>query len=177
MSLTTHRTTRKRKLKSSSIEVPRIEPRRILPTGLLGYSVTGLLGGCVWGTAVPCRIRRVRSGAAGPYQVVSCRARLRRAAPAGSGWQPSNPATSYAPPMHFETKAVHAGGIPDEATGAVSQPLHLSTTFERNASDGQPSHGYSYIRDHNPTQTRLESALAAIDSADGALAFASGMAA
>jgi len=79
--------------------------------------------------------------------------------------------------MRFETKAVHAGGKPDEATGAVSPPLHLSTTFERNASDGQPSHGYSYIRDHNPTQTRLESALAAIDSAEGALAFASGMAA
>jgi cystathionine gamma-synthase len=79
--------------------------------------------------------------------------------------------------MRFETKAVHAGGLPDEATGAISPPIQLSTTFERNASDGQPSHGYSYIRDHNPTQTRLEEALAAIDSAEGALAFASGMAA
>jgi cystathionine gamma-synthase len=79
--------------------------------------------------------------------------------------------------MRFETKAVHAGGKPDEATGAVAPPVHLSTTFERNASDGQPSHGYSYIRDHNPTQTRLEVALATIDSAEGALAFASGMAA
>src|SRR6202165_1612033 len=79
--------------------------------------------------------------------------------------------------MHFETKAVHAGGEPDEATGAISPPIQLSTTFERNASDGAPSHGYSYIRDHNPTQTRLEEALAAIDSAEAALAFASGMAA
>ncbi len=79
--------------------------------------------------------------------------------------------------MHFETKAVHSGANPDEATGAISPPIHLSTTFERNASDGQPSHGYSYIRDHNPTQTRLEAALAAIDSAEAALAFGSGMAA
>src|SRR6202011_4619794 len=79
--------------------------------------------------------------------------------------------------MRFETKAVHAGGEPDEATGAIAPPIQLSTTFERNASDGAPSHGYSYIRDHNPTQTRLEEALAAIDSAEAALAFASGMAA
>src|SRR5438552_8567585 len=79
--------------------------------------------------------------------------------------------------MRFETKAVHSGGEPDEATGAISPPIQLSTTFERRADDGQPSHGYSYIRDHNPTQTRLEEALAAIDSAEVALAFASGMAA
>ncbi len=79
--------------------------------------------------------------------------------------------------MHFETKAVHAGEQTDEQTGALSPPIHLSTTFERNADDGSPTHGYSYIRDHNPTQTRLEAALAAIDSAEGALAFASGMAA
>jgi cystathionine gamma-synthase len=79
--------------------------------------------------------------------------------------------------MKFETKAVHSGAQPDAATGAIAPPIQLSTTFERNASDGQPVHGYSYIRDHNPTQTRLESALAAIDSAEAALVFGSGMAA
>jgi cystathionine gamma-synthase len=79
--------------------------------------------------------------------------------------------------VRFETKAVHAGAKPDEATGAIAPPINLSTTFERNASDGEPAHGYSYIRDHNPTQTRLEAALAAIDSAEAALVFASGMAA
>src|SRR5579872_561052 len=79
--------------------------------------------------------------------------------------------------MHFETKAVHAGGETDESTGAIAPPIHLSTTFERKASDGSPSHGYSYVRDHNPTQTRLEQALAAIDSAEAALVFGSGMAA
>ena len=79
--------------------------------------------------------------------------------------------------MHFETKAIHSGAHIDEETGAVAPPIHLSTTFERRADDGEPSHGYSYIRDHNPTQTRLEEALAAIDSAAGAMAFSSGMAA
>src|SRR5438874_4891765 len=79
--------------------------------------------------------------------------------------------------MHFETKAIHSGAEVDGETGAVAPPIHLSTTFQRRADDGQPTHGYSYIRDHNPTQTRLEEALAAIDSAEAALAFGSGMAA
>ena len=79
--------------------------------------------------------------------------------------------------MHFETKAVHSGGQVDEETGAIVPPIHLSTTYERSATDGSPSHGFSYIRDANPTQTRLEEALAAIDSGEGSLAFASGMAA
>ena len=79
--------------------------------------------------------------------------------------------------MRFETKAIHSGAEIDGETGAVAPPIHLSTTFERRAEDGQPSHGYSYIRDHNPTQTRLEEALAAIDTAASALAFSSGMAA
>ena len=79
--------------------------------------------------------------------------------------------------MHFETKAIHSGAEIDGETGAIAPPIHLSTTFERRAADGAPTHGYSYIRDHNPTQTRLEEALAAIDSAAAALAFSSGMAA
>jgi len=78
--------------------------------------------------------------------------------------------------MRFETKAVHSGAGADEETGAISQPIHLSTTFERTV-DGAPSHGFSYIRDGNPTQEKLEEALAAIDSGSRALAFASGMAA
>jgi cystathionine gamma-synthase len=79
--------------------------------------------------------------------------------------------------MRFETKAVHSGAGADDETGAIAAPIHLSTTFERRAEDGEPSHGFSYIRDGNPTQVRLEEALAAIDSASQALAFASGMAA
>ena len=39
--------------------------------------------------------------------------------------------------MKIETLAVHAGHEIDSATGAVTQPIHLSTTFER-AADGTP---------------------------------------
>jgi cystathionine gamma-synthase len=76
--------------------------------------------------------------------------------------------------MHFETKAIHAGMHVDEETGAVAPPLHLSTTFERSES-GETPRGFDYIREGNPTQVRLEEALAAIDNAAAALAFASGM--
>jgi cystathionine gamma-synthase len=78
--------------------------------------------------------------------------------------------------MKFETLAIHAGAEPDPSTGALAPPIHLSTTFEH-APDGTALHGFTYIRDANPTQTRLEESLAAIDSAAAALAFASGMAA
>lgn len=78
--------------------------------------------------------------------------------------------------MRFETTAVQTAGEPDETTGAIAPPIHLSTTFERDE-HGETPRGYSYIRDANPTQTRLEQALAAIDSAAAALTFASGMAA
>lgn len=37
--------------------------------------------------------------------------------------------------MRFETKAVHAGRKVDPVTGAVTTPIHLSTTYER-AADG-----------------------------------------
>jgi cystathionine gamma-synthase len=78
--------------------------------------------------------------------------------------------------MHFETTVVHAGMHIDEETGAVATPIHLSTTFERSTAGDTPR-GFSYIRDGNPTQLRLEEALAAIDGGERALAFASGMAA
>lgn len=76
--------------------------------------------------------------------------------------------------MHFETKAVHAGMHIDEESGAIAPPIHLSTTFERSV-EGDTPRGFSYIRDGNPTQARLEEALAAIDGGEAALAFASGM--
>lgn len=76
--------------------------------------------------------------------------------------------------MHFETKAIHAGMHIDDSTGAVAPPIHLSTTFER-SEEGDTPRGFSYIRDGNPTQSRLEQALAAIEGGEAALAFASGM--
>src|SRR5262245_54874885 len=78
--------------------------------------------------------------------------------------------------MKLETIAVHAGADPDPATGAIAPPIHLSTTNEHGPAS-EPTHGYIYVREGNPTQARLEEALAAIHGAEAALAFASGMAA
>lgn len=78
--------------------------------------------------------------------------------------------------MKLETLAIHAGGEPDAATGAVAPPLHLATTFKHGPA-GERIAGYEYIRDASPTQDRLEAALAAVEGGAGALTFASGMAA
>jgi cystathionine gamma-synthase len=78
--------------------------------------------------------------------------------------------------VKFETVAVHAGAAVDPATGAVAPPIQLSTTFEHGPA-GETPRGHLYIRDSNPTQARLEEALAAIEGGGAALAFASGMAA
>jgi cystathionine gamma-synthase len=78
--------------------------------------------------------------------------------------------------MRPETLAVHAGGAPDAETGALAPPLHLTTTF-RHGPSGERVAGYEYQREGNPTQDRLETALAALEGGAAALAFASGMAA
>src|SRR5436853_239096 len=76
----------------------------------------------------------------------------------------------------FETIAVHAGHGVDPATGAVTPPIHLSTTFERDA-DGSYPHGYVYARNHNPNRNGLEAALAALEGGAACAAFSSGLAA
>jgi cystathionine gamma-synthase len=76
----------------------------------------------------------------------------------------------------FETIAVHAGGGPDRETGAIAPPIHLATTFEHGP-ESERLHDFYYIRENNPTQARLETALAAIEGGEKALAFASGLAA
>lgn len=79
-------------------------------------------------------------------------------------------------PYAFQTVSIHAGRRVDPATGAVAPPLHTSTTFERDP-DGAFSREYSYIRERNPNRDSLESCLAALEGAEEALAFSSGMAA
>lgn len=78
--------------------------------------------------------------------------------------------------MRFETLAVHAGGEPDPETGAISPPIHLATTF-RHGPAGERVAGFEYVREGNPTQDRLETALATLEGGEAALAFGSGMAA
>jgi cystathionine gamma-synthase len=78
--------------------------------------------------------------------------------------------------MRLETLAVHSGLHPDPATGAVSPPIYLSTTFER-APDGSFPHGYVYSRLGNPNRAWVEEALARLEGGVEAAAFSSGMAA
>ncbi len=80
------------------------------------------------------------------------------------------------PTYRFETLAVHAGHGVDPATGAVVEPIHLSTTFERDA-DGSYPRGYLYSRNHNPNRNGLEAALAALEGGSSSAAFGSGLAA
>lgn len=77
---------------------------------------------------------------------------------------------------HFETLAVHAGQHVDAGTGAVSAPIHLSTTFERRL-DGSYTDGFVYSRSDNPNRRALEECLAALEGGAAAAAFASGQAA
>ena len=77
--------------------------------------------------------------------------------------------------LGFETLAIHAGQLPDEASGAVVTPITLSTTF---AQSGVGNHkGFEYSRSGNPTRNALETCVAALEGASNGLAFASGLAA
>ncbi|HYE93661.1 MAG TPA: aminotransferase class V-fold PLP-dependent enzyme, partial [Terriglobales bacterium] len=78
--------------------------------------------------------------------------------------------------MRIETRAVHAGRGVDPATGAVTLPIHLSTTFERDA-DGAYPRGHLYARNSNPTRVALETCLASLEGGAAAAAFSSGSAA
>jgi cystathionine gamma-lyase len=73
------------------------------------------------------------------------------------------------------TKAIHCGNAPDQETGAVIAPIYQTSTYVQ-ASPGQ-HRGYEYTRSHNPTRTRLEACLAALEHAKYAVVTASGMAA
>jgi len=78
--------------------------------------------------------------------------------------------------MRIETLAAHAGHAVDPSTGAVTPPIHLSTTFEREP-DGSYRQGFLYARTSNPTRQLLESSLAELEGGASAIAFSSGLAA
>ena len=76
--------------------------------------------------------------------------------------------------MKIETLAVHAGHSVDPSTGAVSAPIHLSTTFERDI-EGTYSRGHMYTRNSNPNRAALEEGIRMLEGGAAAAAFASGM--
>ena len=75
----------------------------------------------------------------------------------------------------FATIAIHAGQEPDPETGAVTVPIYPTSTYVQQ--ELGKNKGYEYARVSNPTRTRLEENLAALEGGTAARAFASGMAA
>jgi O-acetylhomoserine (thiol)-lyase len=80
----------------------------------------------------------------------------------------------------FDTLAIHAGAAPDPATGARATPIYQTTAFVFNdvqhASDlfALKAFGNIYTRIMNPTQSVLETKVAALEGGTAALAVASG---
>lgn len=72
--------------------------------------------------------------------------------------------------------AAQAGHFIDPATGAITPPVHPSTTFARDA-DYAPIGTTTYSRYHNPTYEQVERVAAELDEGAEALVFAAGMAA
>ncbi|WP_417511323.1 O-acetylhomoserine aminocarboxypropyltransferase/cysteine synthase family protein [Microbacterium sp.] len=83
----------------------------------------------------------------------------------------------------FRTRALHAGGTPDAATGARAVPIYQTTSFVfDDAKDAGnlfalQKYGNIYSRIGNPTVAALEERLASLEGGIGAVATASGMSA
>jgi O-acetylhomoserine (thiol)-lyase len=83
----------------------------------------------------------------------------------------------------FRTRAVHAGHVPDAATGARAVPIHQSTSFVFEDTTDAASlfalqkYGLIYSRIANPTVAVLEERLASLEGGLGAVATSSGQAA
>jgi O-acetylhomoserine (thiol)-lyase len=82
-----------------------------------------------------------------------------------------------------ETLAIHAGQIPDAATGARALPIYQTTSFVFDSAEHAASlfnlqtFGNIYSRLSNPTVAVLEERVAALEGGRAAVACASGMAA
>ena len=85
--------------------------------------------------------------------------------------------------FHPETLAIHAGQIPDAATGARALPIYQTTSFVFDSADHAASlfnlqtFGNVYTRLSNPTTAVFEERMAALEGGRAALATATGQAA
>ncbi len=83
----------------------------------------------------------------------------------------------------FETKQIHAGQSPDEATNARALPIYQTTSYTFNDTNHAANLfalkelGNIYTRIMNPTQAVVEDRIAALEGGVGALLVASGQAA
>lgn len=83
----------------------------------------------------------------------------------------------------IETQCLHAGQIPDPATGSRAVPIHQTTSYVFDSTDHAASlfnlqtFGNTYVRLTNPTTAVFEERMAALENGRAALAVSSGMAA
>jgi len=75
----------------------------------------------------------------------------------------------------LHTEALHAGTEPDPVTGALLTPIYQTTTYTQRAVGDHK--GFTYSRASNPTVTALEQRLAALEGAQYATCYGTGMAA
>lgn len=75
--------------------------------------------------------------------------------------------------MHFNTKAIHQGQLPDKETGAIIPPIYMTSTYVQES----PGHtkGYDYTRAGNPNFTNLEETIASLENGQYATVFSSGL--
>lgn len=85
--------------------------------------------------------------------------------------------------MHFDTLAIHGKEHFRNAENALNPPIYQTSTFVFNdiehveAVMSFKSDDYVYTRGNNPTLRLFENRMAALEKGEGAVAFASGMAA
>src|SRR5690242_21800844 len=83
----------------------------------------------------------------------------------------------------FDTLTLHAGAVPDPATGARATPIYQTTSFVFPDTDqaaalfNMERAGHVYSRISNPTCAVLEERIAALEGGVGSIATASGQAA
>ncbi|RZJ82373.1 MAG: aminotransferase class I/II-fold pyridoxal phosphate-dependent enzyme, partial [Flavobacterium sp.] len=75
--------------------------------------------------------------------------------------------------MKTETVAIHAQNIVKSATGDVTMPISLSTTFLRDETGGYPG-GHMYSRVSNPNRAALEEVISQLEFGEVTCAFSSG---
>ncbi len=81
----------------------------------------------------------------------------------------------------FSTRAIHHGYDPHSSDGALTPPLHLTSTFafetaeQGGARFAGDAPGHIYTRISNPTTELLEQRLASLEGGEAAVAMASGM--
>lgn len=85
------------------------------------------------------------------------------------------------PRAKFATRAIHHGYDPKDNQGALTPPLHMTSTFVFDSAEAGGEmfagerQGHFYSRISNPTNDLLERRIASLEGAEAGLALASGM--